>query len=134
MPWLPDPEHSLYEEFRLLQIQSHGGDYSEQKELLDKLHEKNGEDVFVASFSGLQDKEGHVLNYAVWPKGATTLLPLTDVVAIMRNENEPLIAEFDKVLATVGHLMEPLDMYPLRYRVKEFPSDEELAVLADKAE
>lgn len=52
----------------------------------------------------------------------------------MRNEDESVIAEFDKVLATVGHLMEPLDMYPPRYRVKEFPSDEELAVLADKAE
>jgi hypothetical protein len=134
MPWLPAPEHSLYEEFRMLQIQAHGGDYGEQKELLDKLHEKNGEDVFVASFSGLQDEGGHVLNYAVWPKGVNALLPHTDVVAIMRNEDEPVIAEFDKVLATVGHLMELLDMYPPRYRVKGFPSDEELAVLADKAE
>ena len=41
-------------------MQSAGQDYSEQKELLDRLHEKTGEDVFVASYSVMQHKDtGH---------------------------------------------------------------------------
>jgi len=83
-PWLPDPSHPQYPEFRQLQLQSHGQDYAEQKELLDKLHQKNGVDVFVASYSGLEDKKGRLLSYAVWPQGPVTLLPQTDLVAFIR--------------------------------------------------
>jgi hypothetical protein len=128
-PWLPDPSHSQYPEFRQLQIQTHGQDYAEQKELLDKLHEKNRVDVFVASYSGLKDKKGQVLSYAIWPQGPVALLPQTDIVAFMRQGHEPVMADLDKVLAEVGHLMEPVEMYPPRYLVKEFPTEDELSVI-----
>ena len=52
--WLPDAAHPLYDEFRGLRIDSFGHDYAEQKELLDELHEKTGEDLFVASYSVMQ--------------------------------------------------------------------------------
>ncbi len=58
--WMPEAAHPLYDEFRGLRIRSYGQDYAEQKELLDQLHEKTGEDVFVASYSVMQHKEtGH---------------------------------------------------------------------------
>ena len=41
----------------------------------------------------------------------------------------PVMADFDKVLAEVGHLMEPQEMYPPRYLVKEFPTEEELKLI-----
>ena len=72
----------------------------------------------------------HALSY-VWPKDVVTLLPRTDSVGFMRLEHEPVMAVFDKVLDRVGHLMTPVDMYPLRYRVKEYPSDEDLVAIAD---
>ena len=40
--------------------------------------------------------------------------------------HDPVIADFDKTLAEVGHLMEPQAMYPPRYLVKEFPTEEAL--------
>jgi uncharacterized protein YtpQ (UPF0354 family) len=128
-PWLPDPSHPQYAEFRQLQLQSRGQDYAEQKALLDKLHEKNGVDVFVASYSALQDKKGRVLSYAVWPEGPVALLPQTDLVAFMREGHDPVMADLDRVLTEVGHLMEPQEMYPPRYLVKEFPTEEELALI-----
>lgn len=50
IPWLPDASHPSYKAFQELQLQSFGQDYASQKVMLDKLHEKNGEDVFVANF------------------------------------------------------------------------------------
>ena len=62
--WMPEAAHPLYDDFRGLRIQSYGHDYAEQKELLDELHEKTGEDVFVASYSVMQHKDtGHRTSY-----------------------------------------------------------------------
>lgn len=133
MPWLPAPEHRLFDEFRMLQIQSHGQNYAEQESLLGKLHEKTGEDIFVANYGALKDKSGRVITYSVWGDGVDTLLPRCDVVAFMRKGNEPLMVGFDKVLERVGHLMEPVEIYPPRYRVREFPTEEDLAALTDAA-
>ena len=47
---MPDVAHPLYQEFWMFQVQSLGQDYSEQKELLDRPHEANDQDIFVASF------------------------------------------------------------------------------------
>jgi hypothetical protein len=132
--WLPEPDRLLYEEFRTLQIQSFGGDCTEQKELLDKLHEKNGEDIFVPSYSVLKAKEsGRLSSYSVWADGVDTLLPITDLVCFAKEGHEPVMVEFETVLNRVGRLMEPLDIYPPRFRITEFPTDEELAALADSA-
>ena len=58
--WMPEADHPLFDEFRKIRMLSSGQDYSEQKELLDRLHEKTGEDVFVASYSVMQHKDtGH---------------------------------------------------------------------------
>ena len=59
----------------MLQMQWLGQDYNEQKELLDKLHEKTREDVFVASFSGFQEREsGLPTTYCVWAEGVPTYI------------------------------------------------------------
>lgn len=128
--WLPDPSHPLYKDFRLLQIQTYGQEYDEQMELLNKLHEKKGEDIFVASYSAMENKEnGNLLSCCVWSKNVLTLLPKTDLVAFIQEGAKPRIAEWDRVVETVGNLMEPLDMYPPRWRVSEYPTDEQLALI-----
>jgi hypothetical protein len=106
-PWLPDPSHPQYAEFRQLQLQSHGQDYAKQKAFLDKLHEKKGVDILAASYGSFQDKKGGASSYAVWPDGVVALLPQTDLVAFMGQGRDPVMADFDKALSELGHLIEP---------------------------
>jgi len=130
-PWLPPSSHPSYKDFRQLQLQSLGQDYAEQKTLLDKLHENKGEDVFVATFSVVQSPEGRLFSYATWTETANSLLPKTDVLVLGRIGGVPAMVEWQKVLEVVGDMMEPLDIYPPRYRVRGFPSENQLAAMGN---
>jgi hypothetical protein len=129
--WLPDRSHPLYRDFKRMQVQWSGQDYREQKAILDPRHEKSGEDIFVASFSMFeQEATGEIRSYAVWAEGVThALLPKTDVIAFMAEGKEPVLAEWDRALEHVGDMMQPLDMYPLRYRVRAFPDADQLKAI-----
>jgi len=130
-PWLPPSSHPSYKKFQQLRRQSLGQGYAQQKELLDRLHLKKGEDVFVAAFSALQAPDGRVLSYAVWAADADTLLPKTDVVAFIHIGKEPAMVAWDKVVEVVGDMMERLDIYPPRYRVRGFPSEKQLKAMGN---
>ena len=114
-------------------MQSAGQDYAEQKELLDKLHEMSGKDIFVPSFSVMQHKQtGQRINYCLWTAGAISLLPRTERVVFGGEDREPVMAPWEKVVEVVGHLMTPMGMYPERFRVETFPSAEELAAMGNE--
>ena len=131
--WMPEAAHPLFDEFRALRIQSSGHEYAEQKELLDELHEKTGEDVFVASYSVMQHKEtGHPISYCVWTKGSISLLPQTERIVLGGEGQAPVMAPWDKVVEIVGDLMTPMDMYPERCRVEGFPSAAQLAAMGNE--
>jgi hypothetical protein len=131
--WLPPAEHPLCRDFTSLRLQSLGQEYAEQKELIDAHYRKMGRDIFVATFSGVQDaKTGEVKSYCVWSEGVESLLPKTDLVYFYR----PGQAESDDaILATVewntmerelGPLVESHEFYPPRFRVRSFPSTAQL--------
>jgi hypothetical protein len=108
-------------------------EYNDQKELLDQINESTSQDVFVASFSAVQQKEtGRITSYSVWSEGVPTLLPETDDIVLLRADRAAEKVElaaagsWDRVRQVAGELMEPLGMYPERYRVLEFPSSEQL--------
>ena len=42
------------------------------------------------------------------------------------------MAPWEKVVEAAGDLMTPMDMYPERYRVEEFPSAEQLEAMGDE--
>jgi len=135
IPWLPPPSHPSYKDFRQLQIRTLSHEYSEQKELLDKLYAKNGEGVFVATYSVIQHRHSGQFGYAIWsPQISRALLPKTDVLVFGGLEGEPTMVEWQKVVDVAGDLMEAVDIYPPRYRVKGFPSDEQLAAMGDMLE
>ena len=69
------------------------------------------------------------MSYAVWTESVESLLPQTDLVVFGGMEGEPTMVPWSRVLEEVGHLLEPLDIYPPRYRVREFPSAEQLAAM-----
>lgn len=131
-PWLPPAHSPQHADFHELKLRTVGAEYNDQKELLDAIHEQTGETAFVASFSALQNKEtGRVTSYSVWSEGVECLLPETDAVLFF----SPTAADDGKIVAggsweevqqVVGELMEPMGLYPERYRVKEFPNGNQI--------
>ena len=132
VPWLPGISHPLYKPFRRLFFDAVGRDYAEQKELLDRLHAKTNKNFFVATFNVVQDPQGRLLSYAVWTESVESLLPQTDMVVFGGMEGEPTMVPWSKAMEEVGHLLEPLEMYPPRYRVREFPSARQLAAMGSE--
>ena len=127
VPWLPDPSNPLFSEFRGLQLQSLGRDYAKQKEMLDGT---TGEETFVASFSVAHNPEtGHFMTYCVWRKDVLALLPRTDTIAFVQDGRDPLVIEWDRAVEVVGDSMTPLDTYPQRFQVSDFPTEEQLAAM-----
>src|SRR5262245_18816629 len=137
LPWLPDSDQPLHDHLHLLQLQSFGRDYAAQKDLLDALHEKTGQHIWVASYSAVKnDEAGKAHSYCVWSQGVETLLPQTDEVYffVPKGEKEGSVvarASWDQVQQLLGHLMERHGGYPVRYRVKDFPTAQECALLGE---
>jgi hypothetical protein len=123
--------HPSYKEFHRLQIQTFAQDYAQQKEMLDKLHEKKGEQVFVANFSAINRPDGKVFSYATWTDTTNSLLPKTDTLVLGRIGREPQMVEWQKVVEIAGDLMEAMDIYPPRCRIRGFPSEEQLAAMGN---
>jgi uncharacterized protein YtpQ (UPF0354 family) len=105
------------------------GDYASQKEMLEKSHEKSGTDVFVASYQVLSSKQtGREASFTVWTEDVDTLLPETDLVALVstaeledgRSGPPKLVAWRD--LQDVTGAFEPVPgRYPPRYKPQKFP-------------
>jgi hypothetical protein len=132
--WLPPPESPAYAPLHELRLRTLGMEYNDQKELLDQIHQQRGEDVFVASFSAVKHKDsGRIRSYSVWSAGIDTLLPETDDLILLRPDaaaSDVKIAAagaFEQVHGVAGDLMQPMGCYPERYRVREFPSERQLA-------
>jgi hypothetical protein len=127
--WMPDANHPLYGEFQMFAVQDSMQEYGDQKAGLERLHEKTGEDIFVATYSAIKTDSGEIFSYCAWTKDVLTLLPHTDRIAFIQEGREPLFANWDRVMKTVGPMMEPQDIYPPRWRVADFPTDAQLAAM-----
>ncbi len=110
--------------------------YADQKRLIDKIHERDGTDIFVATFTGLQNKDtGHTYSYCTWTKGVEALLPRADVVFfgdLDRPEGSQTVGRFawDVVWHHCHELMEPTEHVLPRFRVRSFPAPAQLEAMA----
>lgn len=103
-------------------------DYAAQKQALDELHEKNGTDIFVASFVRAHSERGDdTFSICTWTDTVDALLPVTQKVALVRFDvhgapQRAGIFDWADIVRVAGHLMalQP-DLYPARYRVTQFP-------------
>ncbi len=134
--WLPPRQSPSFAKFHELRLRTVGMEYNDQKELLDQIHQHTGEDVFVASFSALQNKAtGRLSSYSIWSQGISSLLPQTDDVVFLRADRgldkvEVVAAgSWERVHDVAGDLMQPEGTYPERYRMLEFPSAQQLAAI-----
>jgi hypothetical protein len=126
--WLPREDHPSHQIFRELYVGSLAQTYAEQKDLFDKRHERDKIDIFVATYSAMQNKSGRIASYCMWSEGVDSLLPTTDQIFFFRpqaSEDKQLAArgDWDRVQSIAGDMMEPQDTYPERWRVREFPTD-----------
>ena len=104
-----------------------------QKSLLEESYERQGIDVFVATYSVIRSDDGECSSYAVLSNGVDSLLPKTDVIMFMESEDAPPIrAKWEDVERACGDLLEPMDCHPPRYRVTGFPSAEVLSGIGEE--
>ena len=133
VPFLPEPNHREYKRFRLLQLKNFGSEYSEQQAALNELHEQTGKDIFVASFSAIENNTtGELRSYCVWSEGVVALLPKTDYVYFFRagdGQDGKIVATvpWTEVETVLGDEFKPVGIYPERYLVKGFPTNEQIA-------
>jgi hypothetical protein len=125
--WLPDPRTPMYSQFKRAELEFMHGLYADQAPLLEQLNSQNGVDEFVATFGALENKESdEIFSYATWSKGVRTSLPVTDRIAFYDPERDKTgMAPWKNAVAVVGKLMTQTNDFPARFRVSEFPSDEE---------
>jgi hypothetical protein len=135
--WMPSRGHQLFDRFRILELKYLYQEYAQQKEMLDKLYETQGIERFVATFSAATDTDGdNLFSYSVWSAGVESLLPHAERVMFYRPSetgDKEIVASvpWHKVEKVVGHLMSDVDLYPRRFLVTEFPSEQELRQLGD---
>lgn len=125
---LPDG-HPLARDLRELDLLDLAGEYATQTEALNQRHAAEGLDLFVASFRPNETDDGRIYSYAVWTEGVPTLLPETDLVALVEQPVGTDVAfslyPFERVRAVAADLLEPVQCYPPRYRTLGFPTPEQ---------
>lgn len=129
-PFVPAAGHPLHGIFAELRVSQLVDEYAQQKRLLERKHEREGVDVFVASFSGFAAAgDESAFSYCVWTKDVAALLPRAERIALLdpAGMGAPVMAAWEVVAEAAGELMEPLDVYPPRYRVNAFPDPGTLA-------
>lgn len=129
--WRPPADHPLARRFREMELRWIGPLYTAQKDLLNAAHEAEGSGPFVAGFSAIEKQDGELVSYCVWAEGVDTLLPVAQKVVFVREVGggPVALADWDRVRAVVGDLMEPTDEYPTRHRVRAFPDAAALAAI-----
>jgi hypothetical protein len=140
-PWRPPQSHAAHKAMKLLQLESLARDYLQQQRLFDVLGRKAEAPLCLASFSAMEHPEsGDPVSFLVWPEGLEILLPAADLVLFFQPDESgnggEVVARvpWDRVLREAGDLMQPLDIYPPRYLVRDFPDADRLqAMMAEEA-
>lgn len=128
------PAEKVAAELRLLQLKTCASDYSSQKELLDRLHDRKGIDIYVAACELMRAADGSLVTMSVWTEDVPTLLPKSDLVVLNRFDEigdpvEMVAVGWDELASKTGALVALEPSYPPRYRTTDFPSRELCATL-----
>jgi hypothetical protein len=127
-PWLPPVDHAARPSLATLVERSWSRDYAEQGAALEAVNQKEGRDVYVGSRLHLK-KDGTFLGTATtWADGILTWLPRTDRVAMGRRRADGkhdfiVEAPWERLVEIAGASMKPLDMWPPRWEVRDFPDE-----------
>ncbi len=131
------PDNVVRLELLSIQKRREASDYNEQKAVLDKIHQRDKLDVFVAGSKVYKrTTDGVHFTRAIWSNGIPTLLPKSDEIAMYVNptapkeQNDVFLVAWEVLVAALGTALvaEP-DLVPERYRVQHFPTGEQFRQL-----
>ena len=102
-----------------------------------KLYEQKGKDHFVANYTLNRLETGSYESICVWSKTVPTLLPKTDFIAFFDPtrpgpQRKLGRAKWDEVMRIAGDLFLDTQMFPSRFYVSKFPTDEQLATVVQE--
>lgn len=121
--------HALYDLWAKARVYEMIGVYHDQQSSLEEWTERQGDDVYVAQFNAMENKQTkRVRSYCVWSKGVPTLLPETDEVMFYEDdkpEDEKVTqVDWDVMWAHCNGLLQLTEHVPARWRVEAFPDSE----------
>jgi hypothetical protein len=125
--WLPPLDHPMREAFYELAMRTRGTSYAELKDLLVRRHERDGVDLFVASYGVFRPNDGKLtFSHAVWPP-VRGWLPEADLVSVLHPDDARYIVVPRRTLVRMaGHLLDRVPELHPPYDAFEGVPDERL--------
>ena len=130
-PFEPGEESPVAWALRAFRLHSMSQESAEQKELLEARFSARKEDVFVAALMLIRSKDSNrVSTLTTWTEGVEALLPEAEAIGFMKVSGVAKaemrgMVPWDRAVAVIGGGLKPEGMYPARYRVNGFPTEEE---------
>lgn len=136
-PWDPPPDHPARLHVERATSMLAMTEYSEQQAVLDDLHGRLGEDVFIAEHNLVEREDQSMWSWAAWVRQVTDgLLPRVDYVLLADNEdlNTALCLRWDDALRHGrSALTQERNYDPPLWRHHGWPDDDVLAVFRSVA-
>lgn len=126
------PEAARHEANELKIIRT-ARDYDEQQEMLERLFEREGRDVFVAACT-LIERDGVLCTLCTWPQGVHSLLPRTDLLATGLCDDDggmsdSILLRWDDAAAICPGLSAPSELNPPRFELEQAATGAQWAAL-----
>ena len=134
--WQPHAPLVAVDAWHALNLRNAAAVNESQKELLDALHARREQDLFVASYQMMARDDLGTLSFSVWAEQVDTLLPRTEFIVFNARGHDaarPLLVPWQPALEVVGDLLEATDYAPERFRAKRFPDEAQFARLKELA-
>lgn len=126
--------HPLCRRYQSLWHLTMATDYPRQGDQLQDHYRRRGEGLFVAA--AMLTRNAVWPTVTCWTDGVDSLLPRTAAICLQTVCRDDMsmtfytaLADWETVQNVVGDLMEPVGLYPERYRVRSFPAPEQLEVI-----
>ncbi len=130
LPYQPPPEHPAYLPLRLLRGQWVAAQYNGQMDRLNAGFRERGE-AAAAARTGvlLHPDENRADTLCDWPDGGEVLLSRADVVQFSRGGASLGECAWERVVEVMGDALEPQGFLLERFRVRHFPTPEQLGLM-----
>jgi len=124
-PFQARREHPVCPLLARVEIRRLLSEYAHQKTLLDKRHGEAGKAIMVAPFELEVSPAGETSTYTVWSQSmGEAWLPVADRVRLaweLGGERGRAWVPWAKAQARLSHLLEPVGLFPERYRFRQAP-------------
>ena len=132
VPWLPDALHPLYKDFQqLLFPVARAGLRLSRRTCSTSCTKRRAR---TCSWRASPRSKPRTAGFSALRHGRkrrTRCCPRRTCWCSVGSAGRLRMVEWQKVTDVAGDLMEPLDIYPFRYRVREFPSEKQLAAMGN---